>query len=75
MYVAVLPSAAADAVGGDPVGVLREIQRQLHRAGVYAGVIGKQFRAGATAGVLPKGEAGKLGNQRKSRQSHRRSKN
>jgi hypothetical protein len=30
---------------------------------VYAGVIGKQFRAGATAGVLPKGEAGKLAAQ------------
>ena len=62
-YIVVLSSAAADAVGGDPVGVLREIQQQLHRPGVYAGVIGKQFRAGATGGVLPKGEAGKLADQ------------
>ncbi|MEA3033177.1 MAG: hypothetical protein QOH86_1193 [Sphingomonadales bacterium] len=63
MYVVVLPSAAADAVGGDPVGVLREIQQQLQRGGVYTGVIGKKFRAGATGGVLPKGEAGKLADQ------------
>jgi hypothetical protein len=30
---------------------------------VYAGVIGKRFRAGATAGILPKGEAGRLANE------------
>jgi hypothetical protein len=60
MYIVVLPAAAADAAGGDPVGVLREIQQQLGRPGVYAGIIGKRFRAGATAGILPKGEAAKL---------------
>jgi hypothetical protein len=60
MYVVVLPGAAADAVGGDPVGVLGEIQSQLGRPGVYAGIIGTHFRAGATGGILPRGEAGKL---------------
>lgn len=60
MYIVVLPAAAADAAGGDPVSVLREIQQQLGRPGVYAGLIGKRFRAGATAGVLPKGETAKL---------------
>src|SRR5919107_232776 len=29
-------------------------------AGVYAGVIGDSFRAGATEGVLPQGQAGEL---------------
>jgi LPXTG-motif cell wall-anchored protein len=60
MYIVVLPAAAADAAGGDPVSVLREIQKQLGRPGVYAGIIGNHFRAGATAGILPKGETAKL---------------
>jgi hypothetical protein len=60
MYIVVMPSSAADAAGGDPVGVLREIQSQLGRPGTYAGVIGGHFRAGATGGILPRGEAGKL---------------
>jgi hypothetical protein len=63
MYIVVLPGSAADAVGGDPVGVLREIQSQLGRPGVYAGIIGTHFRAGATGGILPRGEAGKLATQ------------
>ena len=44
MYVVVLPGAAADAVGGDPVGVLREIQSQLGRPGVYAGIKGAKLK-------------------------------
>jgi hypothetical protein len=60
MYIVVLPGSAAHAVGGDPVGVLREIQSQLGRPGVYAGIIGTHFRAGATGGILPRGEAAKL---------------
>ncbi|MEA2482393.1 MAG: hypothetical protein QOC55_340 [Thermoleophilaceae bacterium] len=60
MYIVVMPQSAADAVGGDPIGVLRQIQSQLNRPGVYAGIIGSHFRAGATGGILPTGEAGKL---------------
>lgn len=60
MYVVVMPASAADAAGGDPAGVLSEIHRRLGRPGTYAGIIGTHFRAGATEGVLPKGEAGRL---------------
>jgi hypothetical protein len=60
MYVVVLPQSAADTAGGDPIEVLREIQAQLGRPGVYAGIVGSHFRAGATSGILPRGEAGQL---------------
>jgi hypothetical protein len=60
LYIAVLPGSAANAAGGDPVGVLREIQSELGRPGTYAGVIGKHFRAGATGGILPRGRAAQL---------------
>ena len=60
LYIVVMPSAAADAFGGDAIGVLREIQSRLRRPGTYAGIIGTHFRAGATGGILPKGEAAKL---------------
>jgi LPXTG-motif cell wall-anchored protein len=60
MYIVVMPGSVANSVGGDPVGVLREIQSRLGRPGVYAGIIGNHFRAGATGGILPQGEAGKL---------------
>ncbi|HYZ29147.1 MAG TPA: hypothetical protein VE570_08850, partial [Thermoleophilaceae bacterium] len=60
MYIVVMPGSAADAFGGDPISVLREIQSRLGRPGTYAGIIGNHFRAGATAGILPKGEAAKL---------------
>jgi LPXTG-motif cell wall-anchored protein len=63
MYIVVLPAAAADTAGGDPVSVLREIQKRLGRPGVYAGIIGSHFRAGATAGILPKGETAKLADE------------
>jgi hypothetical protein len=60
LYIVVIPGSAADSFGGDPVGVLREIQSKLGRPGTYAGVIGSHFRAGATGGILPRGEAGSL---------------
>jgi hypothetical protein len=60
MYIVVMPGSVADTVGGDPVGVLREIQSRLGRPGTYAGIIGSHFRAGATGGILERGEAGKL---------------
>lgn len=63
LYVVVMPASAADATGGDPVGVLREIQSQLGQPGVYAGIIGNHFRAGATGGILPRGRAGELATQ------------
>jgi hypothetical protein len=63
MYIVVMPGSVADTVGGDPVGVLREIQSRLGRPGTYAGIIGSHFRAGATGGILERGEAGKLANE------------
>ena len=60
LYIVVMPGSAANAVGGDPVGVLRQIHGRLRQPGVYAGIIGDHFRAGATGGILPKGEAGRL---------------
>jgi uncharacterized membrane protein YgcG len=60
LYIVVMPESAANAAGGDPVGVLREIQSELGRPGTYAGVIGKHFRAGATGGILPRGRAAEL---------------
>jgi hypothetical protein len=60
MYVVVLPEAAAGAAGGDPVGVLSQIQSRLNRPGVYAGIVGNSFRAGATSGVLPRGRGGQI---------------
>jgi hypothetical protein len=55
-----MPGSVADSFGGDPVGVLREIQAKLGRPGTYAGIVGGHFRAGATSGVLDQGEAGRL---------------
>jgi hypothetical protein len=63
LYVVVLPSSAAQAVGDNPVGVLKRVQSELRRPGVYAGFIGNEFRAFATAGSLPRGKAGTLASQ------------
>jgi hypothetical protein len=60
LYIVVMPGSVANSFGGDPVGVLREIQSRLGRPGTYAGIIGTHFRAGATGGILPRGEAAKL---------------
>ncbi len=60
VYVAVLPLAAENESGGDPAEALRTIALSVGRSGVYAAIIGKHFRAGATQGVLPQGEAGQL---------------
>jgi LPXTG-motif cell wall-anchored protein len=63
MYIVVMPGSVADSFGGDPVSVLREIQSRLGRPGTYAGIIGSHFRAGATGGILDRGEAGRLATQ------------
>jgi hypothetical protein len=60
LYIVVLPESAAQAVGGDPVGVLREIHSQLGRPGVYAGMIGTDLRTDTTRGALPRGLARQL---------------
>ncbi|HEX6712504.1 MAG TPA: LPXTG cell wall anchor domain-containing protein [Thermoleophilaceae bacterium] len=60
LYIVVMPGSIADSFGGDPVGVLREIQNRLGRPGTYAGIIGSHFRAGATGGILERGQAGAL---------------
>jgi hypothetical protein len=63
MYIAVLPGSAADEAGGDASAALREIALGVREPGTYAAVIGDSFRAGATGGVLPEGEAGSLATQ------------
>ena len=60
LYIAVLPASAAREAGGSVDGALREIAGTTDEPGVYAGVIGDSFRAGATEGVLPQGQAGEL---------------
>ena len=56
MYVAVLPSSAADQAGGDPSAALREIAEELREPGTYAGVIGDSFRAGSVGIDVPASE-------------------
>jgi hypothetical protein len=60
LYIVVMPGSVANSFGGDPIGVLRAIQSRLGRPGTYAGIIGNHFRAGATGGILPRGDAGQL---------------
>jgi hypothetical protein len=60
LYIAVLPADAAREAGASPETALLEIARAVDEPGVYAAVIGDAFRAGATEGVLRRGEAGGL---------------
>jgi hypothetical protein len=63
LYVAILPAVAANEAGGDPEAALRELAETVGEPGTYAALIGDAFRAGATQGVLPSGEAGELASQ------------
>jgi hypothetical protein len=60
IYIAVLPAAAAREAGGDSNAALREIGRAVGERGTYAAVIGDDFLAGATEGILPEGRAPEL---------------
>jgi hypothetical protein len=60
VYIAVLPKRAVSEAGGDPSAALARIAREVGEPGTYAAVIGESFRAGATAGILPRGEAARL---------------
>jgi hypothetical protein len=60
LYTAVLPASAAREAGGSPDAALRELARAVEEPGTYAAVIGDSFRAGATEGILPRGQAGEL---------------
>src|SRR5213078_4779290 len=60
MFIAVLPASALAAGDGTPEGLLRTLHDDVHLPGTYAVVVGGKFRAGATAGLLPQGEAGRL---------------
>jgi hypothetical protein len=57
IFVAILPAAAGEEVGGDVDDVLRELG-QTGPAGTYAVVVDGRFRAGSE--VLPSGRAGDL---------------
>src|SRR5262249_55421734 len=59
LYIAILPLAAENDAGGNPDGVLQALHDGLKRAGTYAVVGGRHFRAGS-AGVLRPGVAGRL---------------
>ncbi|MBA3841525.1 MAG: hypothetical protein H0X39_02730 [Actinobacteria bacterium] len=48
IYIAILPAAALDEAGGDALGIVDEIHRQLGDRGAYAVVAGGHFRAEAT---------------------------
>ena len=63
MRIAVLPESALDEAGGDAAATLRRIALDVREPGTYAVVVGSQFRAGATGGVLPPGQAGKLASE------------
>jgi hypothetical protein len=60
LYIAILPADAAREAGGDTGGALREIARAVRQPGTYAAVVGDDFRAGATQGILPEGRAAEL---------------
>ena len=60
LYIAILPADAAREAGGDTGGALREIARAVRQPGTYAAVVGDEFRAGATQGILPEGRAAEL---------------
>src|SRR5919199_2206543 len=53
LYVAVLPAAAADEVGGSADQVAAALRQALRRHGTYAVVVGNRFRAGSDD--LPRG--------------------
>ena len=61
IFVAILPGAAREEVGGDAADVLREVSETTAREGTYAVVVGGQFRAGSS--VLPQGRAADLATQ------------
>jgi hypothetical protein len=48
LFIVVLPRSADDSTGDDPVAALREIADKASEPGVFAAVIGRSFRAGAT---------------------------
>ncbi|HEV2724463.1 MAG TPA: hypothetical protein VGV10_07505, partial [Thermoleophilaceae bacterium] len=58
--IAVLPEPALDQAGGDAGAALRRIALDVREPGTYAVMVGSRFRAGATRGVLPQGEADRL---------------
>ena len=61
IYVAVLPASAADAAGGDPAEIARQLSEAVGRPGTYGVVVGDSFRAGSSE--LPSGEAGQLASE------------
>ena len=60
LFIAVLPASADDSTGDDPVAALREIADKADEPGVYAAVIGRSFRAGATRDELSGAQVGAM---------------
>jgi hypothetical protein len=63
IYIAILPSAALDEAGGSAGGLASQIASALDQRGVYAVLVGNQFRAGSTRGALPSGVAPRLADE------------
>jgi hypothetical protein len=59
IYLALMPSSALEARGGDADGLLSDIYAATRRAGTYGLVVDGSVRAGSQ-GDLPRGEAGAL---------------
>jgi hypothetical protein len=60
LFIAVLPASADDSTGGDPVAALRDVADKANEPGVYAAVIGRSFRAGATRDELSGAQVGRM---------------
>jgi len=52
VFIAVLPASFSAPYGGTADGVLRALRSAVGHSGVYAVVVGKSFRAGATNGTV-----------------------
>ena len=60
MFVVVAPEEIRNEAGGEPGVALAQIANRVRQPGTYALVAGRTLRAGATEGVLPRGEAEQL---------------
>ena len=58
IYIAVLPTAARDEFGGDPLELAKAIANGVHRNGTYMVITGtNDWEAGNYGGTIPQGQA------------------
>ena len=64
IYIAVLPTAARDEFGGDPLELAKAIANGVHRNGTYMVITGtNDWEAGNYGGTIPQGQASALARQ------------